>query len=186
MKDVTPPLQFVLVAVGTLLVAGACSSTSTIKVPNTPGGVTVIDYGAERRGAYLFQDSEGRHVLVSEPSPDVARDVTSAIELSASTIGEVADPKAKLDYASKVVDLASRSQTLQVLREALFRLAEMGAATDLTVEQRMAIYLAVLDTVRIIAATEFVKTDAPDAAKDQVLERFLGEVGPGTLGRDIE
>ena len=156
-----------------------CSTTKKINVPDV--GITVIDYGADRRGSYLLKTKDGRYVIVSEPSPDVAQEITSSLGLSAKTIGDLVKPELKAAYANKVVDLASRSQTLQVLRESLFRLSEMGASSDITTEQRVALYKKVLDTIRLIAATEFADSGASQEVKDATLKKFLSDTATGTV-----
>ena len=167
--------------VATLLVSlvCGCSTTKRIDVPDV--GITVIDYGADRRGSYLLKTDKGKHVIVSEPSPDVAQEITSSLGLSAETISELAKPELKAAYANKVLDLASRSQTLQILRESLFRLSEMGASSDITIEQRVTLYTKILDTVRLIAATEFADSNASKEVKDATLKRFLSDTGSGTV-----
>jgi len=40
-----------------LILFSGCSTTKEINVPDS--GITVIDYGADRRGAYLLKDSNG-------------------------------------------------------------------------------------------------------------------------------
>ncbi len=156
-----------------------CSATQRIEVPDA--GATVIDYGADRRGAYLLKAGEGKYIVISEPSPDVAQEITSSLGLSAQTIGDLAKPELKAAYANQVLDLASRSQTLQVLRESLFRLSEMGASSDISTEQRVQLYVAVLDTVRLIAATEFANSRAPEEVKQAELKRFLSNTAKGTV-----
>jgi len=156
-----------------------CSTTKKINVPDV--GMTVIDYGPDRRGSYLLKTKDGRHVIVSEPSPDVAQEITSSLGLSAKTIGDLVEPELKAAYANKVVDLASRSQTLQVLRESLFRLSEMGASSDITTGQRVALYKKVLDTIRLIALTEFADSGASKEVKDAALKKFLSDTSTGTV-----
>jgi hypothetical protein len=178
MRKEAPMVKGFTVVVLLALVFG-CSATRKIEVPNA--NVTVIDYGATRRGAYLFCSAEGGSVLVSEPSPDIAKDIASSLGLSADTIGDLAKPELKAEYAAKVVDLASRSQTLQVLRESLFRLSEMGAGYELSVEQRVWLFSKVLDTVRLIAATEFANSEASEEVKAEALKRFLEDTETGTV-----
>jgi hypothetical protein len=57
----------------------------------------------------------------------------------------------------------------------------MGASSDITAEQRVTLYAKVLDTVRLIAATEFADSDASKEVKDAVLKRFLLDTGIGTV-----
>ncbi|MHC4759425.1 MAG: hypothetical protein ACYTE8_12280 [Planctomycetota bacterium] len=155
-----------------------CSTTKRINVPEA--GITVIDYGAHRRGAYLLKTNNGKQIIVSEPSPDVAKEITASLGLSASTIGTIKDPNLKAKYATNVVDLANRGQTLQVLREALFRLSEMGASSDISDEQRTILYSKVLDTIIMMEATAFANTDAPKEAKAS-LKNILSKVGRDTF-----
>ena len=168
-----------IVAILAVCLVCGCSSTRKINVPNV--GITVIDYGADRRGSYLLKTNDGKHIIVSEPSPDVAQEIVSSLGLTAETIGDLAKPELKAAYTSKVLDLASRSQTLQVLRESLFRLSEMGASSDITTEHRVSLYLKVLDTVRLIAATEFANSGASKEMKDATLKKFMSDVGTGTI-----
>jgi hypothetical protein len=161
------------------LIAG-CSTTRKIQVPNDKSDFTVIDYSASRRGAYLINNN-GNKIIVSEPVPDIAKDITASLGLSAETIGDLASPELKAEYASKVVDLANRSQTLQVLRESLFRLSEMGASSQLSVDQRVILFSKVLDTVKLISATEFANSNAPKEVKEETLKSFLQDTQSGTI-----
>jgi hypothetical protein len=158
-----------------------CSTTRMIKVPTDTNALTVIDYDATRRGTYILKTIDGKTIIVSEPSPDVAKEITASLGLSAGTIGSIADPNLKVAYATKVIDLASRSQTLQVLRESLFRLSEMGASSDLTVDERIQLFNKVLDTIEVISVNEFAKDITPSPEKDRAMTNFLKNVGKGTV-----
>lgn len=168
-----------IVAILLAILLCGCSTTQKIDVPDT--GFTVIDYGPDRRGSYLIKTDEGKHIIVSEPAPDVGREITRSLGLSAKTIGNLVDPNLKADYANKVVDLANRSQTLQVLRESLFRLSEMSASSDISDEQRMSLFSKVLDTVKVIAATELINVGASSGMEADTLEVFLKDVLKGTV-----
>lgn len=168
------------IAVCLLILLCSCSTTKKIQVSQAENEMTVIDYSATRRGAYILKAMDGRSIIVSEPAPDVAKEITTSLGLSAETISQIASPELKAAYASKVIDLASRSQTLQVLRESMFRLSEMGASSDLTVNQRVALFTKVLDTVKVIAATELSNSDAPKEVK-KALKNFLENTGTGTI-----
>ena len=72
-----------------------CSRTRKISVPED--GMTVIDYGADRRGSYIIKSAtNGEYVIVSEPSPDVATEITASLGLTAKTISRFNDPSWKL------------------------------------------------------------------------------------------
>ncbi len=168
--------SIVIVLLASLLLG--CSSTRKIDVPSA--GVTVIDYDANRRGSYILKTSDGKQVIVSEPSPDVAKEITASLGLSAETFGKLQEGDLQGEYANNVVDLASRSQTLQVLREALYRLSEIGVSSQLPPEQIAELYSKVLDTVVLMAATEFADSDADADSKKDLLKR-LDNVGTGTV-----
>lgn len=133
----------------TLLLAGGC--TRVLPVDHK---AVVVDYNAAHRGSYIFSLPNDKYAIISEPPPDVAKEITSSLGVSAESIGEIAGGEAKLEYASKVIDLARRSQTLQVLREALFRLAEMGVSADLENEERIAMFQSVVRLVRELGVAE--------------------------------
>lgn len=150
-----------------------CKSTRKITVSSDE--FSVIDYGVERRGAYIIRNNEGKYTIVSEPSPDAAKEITTSLGLSADTINEIAGLKVQGEYANKVIDLAKRSQTIQVLREALFRLSEMSANSNLGNEEKVKVFNKVLDTIVLMAVTEFSNSDAPETAKEEVLKSFFKE-----------
>jgi len=154
-----------------------CSMTRKIDVPND--GVTVIDYTAEHRGAYLHV-KDGNLSIVSEPSPDAAKEITASLGLKASSLEGIANPELKAEYANKVVDLASRSQSLQVLREAMYRLSEIGTSQNLKPDQIAGLYIKVLKTVETIALTEFANT-IPVDARGEVMKQHLSGDGTGTI-----
>jgi hypothetical protein len=147
-----------------LVLTAALASAGCTHVLPIRHDASVIDFGADRRGTYIFKvmDEQGkpRYVVISEPPPDAAKEIVTSLGVSAESIGQIAGGEAKLEYANKVVDLARRSQTLQVLREAMFRLAEMGASADISTEQRLATYQAVLDFVAKIADAELKQAEA--------------------------
>ncbi|MHC4645488.1 MAG: hypothetical protein ACYTBJ_08295 [Planctomycetota bacterium] len=159
--------------------ACGCSATKLIRVP--AAGVAVIDYGPDRRGSYILTSKDGKHVIVSEPSPDVAKQITSSLGLSAKTFGQLEGVDFKAKYADEVVDLARRGQTLQVLRECLFRLSEMGASSDISPEQRVDLYIKVLDTITVMEATKLVSVGGASGMDPNTLEGLLKDVLPGTV-----
>lgn len=160
------------------IMLSGCSGTNKFHDPKS--GFTVIDYGAHRRGAYLLKTEEGKNIIVSEPSPDVANEITTSLGLSADTFAKLEKAELKADYANKVVDLANRGQALQVLRECLFRLSEMGVSSDISAEQRVTLYKMVLDTVKVMEATRLANSDAPEEVK-MTLKDFLKDVSIGTV-----
>jgi hypothetical protein len=165
MRHIVALLTIATMAVG-------CQSTKRI---DTGLGVSVIDYGANRRGTYVI-DKENAPYIVSEPSPDVATEITAALGISGESIGDIGNAELKAEYASKVVDLAKRSQTLQVLREALFRLSEMSINTEVSAELRVSLFLQVLETVKTIALTELIE-GVPEDDRAGVIEK----VAPNTI-----
>ena len=170
------------VLVTSVLFCLICGCSTTREFQASEKKVTIMDFDAKRRGAYILPGTDGgRFVLVSEPAPDVASEITASLGLNADTIGDLTNVELKAEYAGKIIDLASRSQTLQVLRESLFRLSEMGASSDINSQQRVDLYLKVLDTVRLIAMTEFADSDASQDVKDATLKSFLSDTATGTV-----
>jgi type III secretion system FlhB-like substrate exporter len=164
-------MKFMVAIIVALATASGCQSTKRI---DTNLGVSVIDYSANRRGTYLI-DKDKAPLIISEPAPDVATEIIAALGISGESIGDIGSAELKAEYASKVVDLAKRSQTLQVLRESLFRLSEMSINTDVPPETRIALFIQVLETVKTIALTELVE-GVPEDDRAKVIEQVATNV----------
>jgi hypothetical protein len=177
-----------------VLVLSGCTRVLPLK-----HDAVVVDYEATRRGTYLFKvgTNPTQYVVISEPPPDIAKEITTSLGLSAESIGQIAGGEAKLEYASKVIDLAKRSQTLQVLREALFRLSEMSLSAQLTTDQRLAMFERVLRTTETLADAELRQQAAAEhdslrrlveplspEKREELILRHLGEVPTRDMTQD--
>jgi hypothetical protein len=144
--------------------------------------VTVIGYGADTRGGYIVKCADGKRLILSEPAPDVAREYQASLTAAAGLISKVKDVNIAADYSSKVVDLARRSQSLQILREALFRLSEMVANGAVNPGEAKELYDRVLRSVEIIALAELGDSGMPETAQKDAIRSFYSSVKPGNLG----
>ncbi len=133
--------------------------------------VTVVDYSTDRRGTYIVtkQSDKSPVYIISEPSPDTAREYKSAIEASLNGL-EGVDGSAKVELSQNVIDLAKRSQTLQIQREALYRLNVLLANGSITEEDAASLYLQVLKSIQVIALAELANSDLPAETKARVVD----------------
>jgi hypothetical protein len=182
----------------------SCSVNPSVKtsdfVPLDIGGARGhgywFSYDASRRGAMLIakEDNSGteRHVtgayMCAEPAPDVA--LSTAFNMlndlkvgAAGTVDGVTgkgsvdfENNARKEIVTKVVELASRTQTIQFLREAMYRLCEQQMNGSIDKQDVKALYRAVVDTSTTLAEASLIdtlssKSDKPFAA--QLLDVFV-------------
>lgn len=166
--------------IGMALVASVgCSTPKQVKL-DEDGYASVVIFKAEKRGVYFIKKPDGTLAVLSEPSPDVTKEFTASLDAMAKHLSTDAEGSVKAGFETQVVDLAKRSQTLQILRESLFRLSEMNANGGITPEAK-ALYERVLKSVEMIALAELGNSGLPDKAKEQVVADFYGKVGSGGL-----
>src|SRR5208283_303591 len=90
--------------------------------PNTPYW---IDYDASRRGTLVLPRPDGKGFsYCAEPSPDVAYNSVLSLVASVQTQSPNVDANTQLEFQQSVVELAQRTETIQFLREALYRFCE--------------------------------------------------------------
>lgn len=163
-----------------------CARTQMIAVSED---VAVIDFSAERRGAYILHGT-GKPTVFSEPSPDVAVAFKRVIEGGVTAIpGGPGEVQAKIDLAKQIVDLANRSQTLQIQREALYRLVELSANGCIDKNNVDDLYLKVLETISVIALTELTNS-VDKLAKSKLPESEIAEwskkIREGTILKPVK
>lgn len=124
-----------------------------------------MDYDAYRRGALFVPLSTARGKSIrtcAEPPPDVALQLADKFAAKGGT-GEVS-AEANAEISQNALQLAQRTQTIQFLRESLFRLCELSINSQLTPESIAALYSKVLDSAKSMADAE--KSTAEKAATD--------------------
>ena len=131
-------LKAVMVSLLCLLACSAGCANQPATVHNVSEQAYVVDYTATRRGAYIRMLPEGaerpRTIICAEPAPDVAATLTTDLQA--------------------ITDLARRSQTLQMMREALYRLSELQANTGMDPERAAQVYLEVIKAMQAMAYAE--------------------------------
>lgn len=115
-----------------------------------------FDYTANRRGSIMvFKNSTttGDFVYLAEPSPDSAKQIMDAF--SAKVNYQELGVEAQANLADKIVQLAQRSQTVQFLRESMYRLSELSVNGQFDKEDMKYLYEKVLDAAILMAGQEF-------------------------------
>lgn len=117
-----------------------------------------FDYTADRRGALMAQRGSDM-VYCAEPSPDVALDLVSSMNLEADLPQDAASAKIASETRQEVVQLAKRSQMLLFLRESLYRLCELSINQDLSPEEVVRQYEMVIKTAHELAMVEMKEAE---------------------------
>jgi hypothetical protein len=148
------------------LLSGCASMTSPARVnPLTNKTAYLIDYDASRRGTILLPKPDGSGVYYcAEPSPDVAYSSVASLVASVQLQNPSVDASTQLQFQQSVVELAQRTETVQVLREELFRLCEQGingTMSQAAIEQE---YDNALKTALALAQTDLAKAQGGSTA----------------------
>lgn len=138
----------------------------------------IVDYNASRRAAYVrLLAGNGKNpdtVICAEPAPDVAVSLTADLEAHLKSVLEkAADIEARAKISEAIIDLARRGQTLQIQREALYRLCELQANTGLNAEQALELYREVLKAIQAIAYAELANSALPEETKKDLLKNII-------------
>jgi hypothetical protein len=124
-----------------------------------------MDYDAYRRGALFVPLSTARGKTIrtcSEPPPDVAMQLADKFTAKGGS-GEIS-AEASAEISQNALQLAQRTQTIQFLRESLFRLCELSINSQLAPDSISILYGKVLDAAKSMAEAE--KSTAEKAATD--------------------
>lgn len=91
------------------------------------------------------------------------------------------DAKTQLEFTTAVIDLSKRSQTLQFLRETMFRLCEQSLNNNLSSEQVMQLYELAVKTALVLAQSELAKHQADLAGRlsDPAVRKMWNELTAG-------
>ena len=81
-----------------------------------------------------------------------------------------ARPQTQLETSEAITDLARRSQTLQMMREALYRLSELQANTGMDPERAAQVYLEVIKAMQAMAYAELGNSALDPQTKRQLLD----------------
>jgi hypothetical protein len=172
-----------LCAVVALLGASGCAVlTPPAAIRDLGGGIHWAQYQADRRGAVILPAGEHR-VVCAEPSPDVAMEATARLLLTVEYAGVTGSLSPEL--AARVVELAGRTQTVLILREALYRSCEQAAAGNLSPADVRAVYTDALATVRAMTDADRARSvegaaralDLLDAETRRVLDALTDPNG---------
>ncbi len=142
-----------------LLLSGCATLNKPARIhPLTPNAPYITDLDASRRTAILLPRPDGKGMMYcAEPSPDVAYNSILSLVASIQLQNPNIDASTQLQFQQSVVELAQRTETIQFLREALYRLCEQslnGTMSQATVQQE---YDNALKTALALAEADLVK-----------------------------
>lgn len=148
------------------LTLGGCAVNPAVGVhPLEVGRPTIVTTDAAARAVIVLPKPDGKGMYsCSEPAPDVAMAAVAKMIAEVKSQNPAIDVKTQLEFQTAVVQLAQRSQTLQLLREGMFRACEAGINQNLTAEQVMKLHELAMQAALKLAESELAKNKA-DLAK---------------------
>ena len=129
------------------LLAAACANTSDPMALRETRDGELLTYttGAATR-AISIRREDGGHYVCAEPQPDASLDESEGSNISLSLINVGTDGAG--DSASiGEGGLGGRSANVLITREILYRFCEFVGNTDITTDQKLALFKSVLSTV---------------------------------------
>ena len=127
----------------------------------------MVSFEATRRAAYVIVDNDGSVRMAAEPPPDAALDASVDATATLKAMLEKVELEGELsaEVVEKIVKLTERTQAVVLMRDAMFRLAEMHVNGVITSEDYLALYNKALAGAIALAA--------PDAETAQAMLRAL-------------
>lgn len=146
-------------------------------------GFGVMQSTSNRRFVYIVPqkgaDGSQHSFVFAEPPPDTALQET--LKLAAKIPTTAGTAEGNLDYASQVVDLTKRTQTVVLLRDSLFRLIEARANNVINDAQYVELYKYVFAGVRDLSGGKPEEAEAKRAAAQSV-ENISDAIAGSTKG----
>jgi len=174
-----------LAAVAAITIAalslGGCAVSPAVGVHTLePSKPTITTTDASARGIIVLPKPGGGSYVCAEPSPDVAMAAVAKMIAEVKSQNPAIDVKTQLEFQTAVVQLAQRSQTLQLLREGMYRACEAGINQNLSAEQVMKLHEMAMQAALKLAESELTRNKA-DLAKNlrdpqvrQLFEQMTG------------
>ena len=149
-----------------ILALTGCAAMKPTKVnPLQANAPYIVDMDASRRAIDILPRTDGKGVTVcAEPSPDVALQITNSIMAQAALQNPSVSVDVQTQFSTAVVQLANRTETVVLLREAMYRLCEQSVNENLNSDQTMQLYELVMQTTLKLAEADLAKSNA-DIAK---------------------
>ncbi len=169
-RGLGPPAA--MLALAAVLTAGGCrtftppAQTKTIH-SGPKGQVKMVSFEATRRATYVMVDEHGVVRMAAEPPPDAALDASVDATATLKAMLEKVELEGTLEaeVVEKIVKLTERTQAVVLMRDAMFRLAEMHVNGVISDGDYLTLYNKALAGAIALAA--------PDAETAQAMLRAL-------------
>lgn len=168
-------LQLLLVGASALILTSLAGGCRTFTPPaqqrtiykDDNATVKLVSFEATRRAAYVVINKDGTIRMAAEPPPDAALDASVDATATLKAMLEKVELEGSLDakVVEKIVKLTERTQAVVLMRDAMFRLAEMHVNGVIDNDDYLTLYNKALAGAIALAA--------PDADTAQAMLRSL-------------
>lgn len=125
-------MKKLILILSSLIFLSSCTGYNTrAKLITINDDVNIVDYDASRRGAYIKKNNTIK--ICAEPSPDIAVAIANQFKFVKD------DASLTLRLAESIDKIANRSNELELMREAMYRVCELS--TNYTIDAAQAISL---------------------------------------------
>ena len=150
------------------------------------GTITIATAKSDWRFSYIRPGKDGLLSFCAEPPPDTATENTVSIvtELGLGSLiaQQTAVPgnlslESTISLSEKIIELADRTQIIEVQRHALYRLCELNVNGALDGAQTVQLYDKLLFTIRLFALSDLVTNLKKDSGADSTVLTLLITIG---------
>lgn len=190
-----------------LLIMGGCrtftppAQTRAIH-KNDNATVKLVSFEATRRAAYVVANEDGTIRMAAEPPPDAALDASVDATATLKAMLEKVELEGKLSVkvVESIVNLTERTQAIVLMRDAMFRLAEMHVNGVINSDDYLTLYNKALAGAIALAApdaetaeamlayllAEQLYADASEATRQSLLNEHLGDIIDNRRNLDLD
>lgn len=140
---------------GMIILLSSCSSTSKLsEIKDKDGKVTAhhVSYDASRRGSIIFKGKDNNTIMLSEPPPDIATKLATDLGAKVNVTNQV-DASLYMSTAKEIASLGKRTASVNMLRDALYKLSEMRMAGNIDIDTKD-LFCEILGAIKEMHALE--------------------------------
>lgn len=156
-------MSVILASVCLAMTLGCALPQRKAKVVMLEGGtLSTITLPADLRGVYVTRQTP-EVKLCAEPAPDVALESVEKVTANLKTVlqsGQTIEGSVATEFASKVMELAGRTQLVLLAREMLYRACELSINHNTGPEKALELYTIVANLVRDLGQADKEKAKA--------------------------
>jgi len=171
-----------------ILITTVCIALCSCTIHKTGGhgkGPQAFAVNAKQRFLVAKESKDSVHKFCAEPSPDVFSAISAAIEASGGS-NDKARADMKLALSEAASSIGSRTETIQLLRDAMYRICELTMNGDMLPEEAAELHRRYYKSMVTLAAVAALADVARPPAVALTGNAQLSGEALAQIGKDLE